>query len=86
MKTIQTTILAMAVLTAGGALATDTPIDVPTLQVKERLAVIEQINVTAKKEVDPSAEAVEADIAAILETAAALEKLQKESAEQSVEQ
>ncbi len=82
MKMIQTTILAVAVLTAGGTLATDTPItpiDVPTLQVKERLAVIEQINVTAKKEVDPSAEAVEADIAAILKLAEALEE---ESAEQ----
>ena len=78
MKTIQTTILAGAVLAAGGALATDTPIDVPTLQVKERLAVIEQINVTAKKEVDPSAEAVGADVAAILELA---ETLERESAE-----
>ena len=73
MKTV-TTILAAALFAAGSAHATDTPIEVASLQVKERLAAIEQINVTAKKEIDAAAEAADADVAAILDMAEAVEE------------
>ena len=73
MKTL-TTILAAALFAAGSAHATDTPVEVASLQVKERLAAIEQINVTAKKEIDAKAEAADAEVAAILELAETVEE------------
>ena len=72
MKTV-TTILTAA-LFAGAAHATDAPIQIASLEVKERLAAIERINVTAKKEIDANAEAVDADVEAILELAEAVEE------------
>ncbi len=73
MKTV-TTILTAALFAAGSAHATDVPVTVASLQVKERLAAIEQINVTAKKEIDVTAEAADADVEAILELAEAVEE------------
>ena len=72
MKTV-TTILAATLFAAAGAHAEDAPIQVASLQVKERLAAIEQINVTAKKEIDPAAEAADTEVEAILALAEAAE-------------
>lgn len=66
-------LLATGVLAAGAAYATET-VEVANLTVQERLSAIEVINVTAQKTLDAEATAeVDAEVAAILAAAAALE-------------
>ena len=63
-------IIAALGLFAASSFTTDVQIQGQSLQVKERLAAIERINVTAKKEIDKSTAAeLEAEVAAILEEA-----------------
>ncbi len=74
MKRTNRGLVAAGVLAAGAAYATET-VEVASLTVQERLSAIEVINVTAEKPLDAEATAqVDADVAAILEAAAALEE------------
>lgn len=58
-------VVVLACLAGIGAAAADDRIRGQTLQVKERLAALEQINVTARKEVDESIP-MDDEVAAIL--------------------
>ncbi len=62
-------LLSVACLIGFSAFADDV-ITAQSLEVKERLATFEQIDVTAQKDIDPATEVdVDADVAAILEAA-----------------
>lgn len=65
----------MALLTAGGAHAIGTPdsIQPASLEVKQRIQAIEQINVTAEKPIDEAAPRASAEVDALLKELAALE-------------
>ena len=70
-------LILFAAACAGGAACAEDAVQVPSLSVKERLAAIELINVTAKKEQDAAATAnADARVAAILRAAEALEALE----------
>ena len=73
MKRTNRGLVAAGVLAAGAAYATET-VEVASLTVQERLSAIEVINVTAEKPLDAEATArVDAEVAAILAAAEALE-------------
>ena len=73
MKRTNHGLVAAGVLAAGAAYATET-VEVASLTVQERLSAIEVINVTAEKPLDAEATArVDAEVAAILAAAEALE-------------
>ena len=70
-------LILFAAVCAGGAAWAEDAVQVASLAVKERLAAIELINVTAKKEQDAAATAnADAPVAAILRAAEALEALE----------
>jgi len=67
--------VASALLTAGGAHAIGSPdsIQPTSLEVKQRIQAIEQINVTAEKPIDEAAPRASAEVDALLKELEALE-------------
>lgn len=70
MSKLCTTLSALVLLAAGSALANDGQVvRTHNLEVKERLAHLERIDVTAEKPADPNAEPLDQELLAILEEA-----------------
>jgi hypothetical protein len=71
---MRTLIAIAAMALAGTALADSAVVKVYSLDVKERVQNLELIDVTAEKQASEDAEALDAELAAILDEAEALEE------------
>ena len=71
---MRTLIAIAAMALAGTALADSAVVKVYSLDVKERIQNLELIDVTAEKQASEDAEALDAELAAILDEAEALEE------------
>jgi len=79
-------LLAAAAFAATGVSANDgAQVQVPSLEVKARIASMEQVNVTAEKTIDPDAPAPSASVARLLAELEELEELEVIEREVSAE-
>ena len=82
MRTLLVTLAGAALLAAGSALADDAGVvRTHNLEVKERLAHLERIDVTAEKPANPDAEQLDEELLAILEDVEHLEHTAEDGAQ-----
>lgn len=67
MKKLCLAVAGLWILAAGSALANDAVVRTHNLEVKQRLAHLERIDVTAEKPISADAEALDAELLAILD-------------------
>lgn len=77
MKKLCLAVAGLWILAAGSALANDAVVRTHNLEVKQRLAHLERIDVTAEKPISADAEALDAELLAIL---AEVEQVEAETA------
>lgn len=74
MKKLSVALAGLCLLAAGSVLADDNVVHSRVLEVKQRLADLERIDVTAEKPTSPDAEVLDAELLAILDEAEAAEQ------------